>query len=369
MKIVVVDDYPLEGKTIEFLLKRDRPEVQYCGQALNGEAGEKLILRCKPDIAIVDVKMPGVDGLTLLKKIKHLLPKLNVIILSAFGEFSFVQSAIRLGACDYLLKPLNPEELYQAIDKIVATKSHTAAYKEVKKEGPEELDIPKGFIQKIREGDVPESKKQFQQLWENYLKNGEHSFREIKLMSRCVLARIFEEVVNPEDMLEDESLREEGVYLYQHFATQLPAILDMQMLKDSLLKYVESMAGIHGYHFNETGDEQIKRAKAIIEKNLGNKISLNMVAQEVYISSFYLSSLFKKRTGMNFIDYVIDRRIEKAKQLLNTTNETIEAISAQVGYGESNYFRRLFKKKVGLTPREYRRQNLRRKGQNSDVLS
>lgn len=364
----MVDDYPLEGKTIEFLLKRDRPEIQYCGQALNGETGKELILQSRANIAVVDVKMPGVDGLTLLGMMKGLLPDLNVIILSAFGDFAFVQSAIRLGACDYLLKPLNPEELYQAIDKIANAPAPAKAKEpepEEKQAGPAE--IPEELIWALKAGDVAESKERFRMLWKTYTENDQKALWETKLMSKHILTRIFEEMADDNDHQGSKPFQDEEAYLYQHYMTQLPAILDMQTLYDSLLEYIQSMAEVANHRFTEVGEEQIERAKAIIEKNIGNKLSLTMVAQEIYISSFYLSSLFKKRTGMNFIDYVIERRIEKAKQLLCTTNETIETIAAQVGYDESNYFRRIFKKKVGLTPREYRRKRMLRKNEAPDM--
>lgn len=369
LRLVVVDDYPLEGKTIEFLLRRDRPEIQYCGQALNGETGKELILQSHANIAVVDVKMPGVDGLTLLGTMKGLLPNLNVIILSAFGDFAFVQSAIRLGACDYLLKPLNPEELYQAIDKIVNAPVPAKANEPEpaeKQAGPAE--ISEELIWALKAGDVAESKERFRMLWETYTENDQKALWETKLMSKHILTRIFEEMADDNDHQGSKPFQNEEAYLYQHYMTQLPAILDMQTLYDSLLEYIQSMAEVANHRFTEVGEEQIERAKAIIEKNIGNKLSLTMVAQEIYISSFYLSSLFKKRTGMNFIDYVIERRIEKAKQMLCTTNETIETIAAQVGYDESNYFRRLFKKKVGLTPREYRRKRLLQKNESHESL-
>lgn len=354
MTLVVVDDYPLEGRTIEFLLKRERPGITYCGQALSGEEGKELILRLHPDIAIVDVKMPGTDGLQLTQELKQLSPQTRVIILSAFGDFAFVQSAIRLGACDYLLKPMSPEELYQAIDRAAPAPAPAA------EGGPSStLDIPEELINAVRAGLAPDSAAHFLTFWKSNTEDRDCSFQQSKLLSRFFLPKLLELVGGP-GAPDGELLREEGEYLCHHFSTQIPACLDMRALQDILLQYVQSLADVRNHRCHETGTEQVERAKAIIEQNISGKISLKMVSDEIFISPFYLSNLFKKRTGTNFIDYVIGRRIERSKQLLITTNDTIEEVAAKVGYDESNYFRRLFKKTVGVSPREFRRQNMTR---------
>lgn len=360
LTLVVIDDYPLEGETIEFLLKKERPDITYCGQALSGQAGKELILKYRPDIAIVDVKMPEIDGLTLTQEIRALAPETKIIITSAFGDFSFVQSAIRLGACDYLLKPMSPEELYQAIDRAAASPASAGRQTQMEQiSGGITLRIPEALIAAIQKGNSQESAEQFQDFWTRYTEGGGFSFRENKLAASYFLSQLLEQIEVP-DTSARELIQEEENYLYRHHLTQLPGCLDCGTIQKNLSDYVQSLADIRNYRFHETGDEQIERAKAIIEKNLGKKITLKMVAQEIFISPFYLSNLFKKRTGVNFIDYVIGRRIEKSKQLLLTTNDTIEVVAAQVGYDESNYFRRLFKKTVGVSPREFRRQNLSR---------
>ena len=88
---------------------------------------------------------------------------------------------------------------------------------------------------------------------------------------------------------------------------------------------------------------------------LGQEITLEAVAQKVFLSPFYLSRSFKKYTGINFLDYVSQRRIERAKTLLLTTNQTIETNSVEVRYEEVNSFRRLFRRRTGMSPSEYRR--------------
>ena len=80
---------------------------------------------------------------------------------------------------------------------------------------------------------------------------------------------------------------------------------------------------------------------------------LDEVSKELQISPYYFSKLFKKRTGSNFIEYVTNVRIEKAKELLTGSNKNIKEISMEVGYSDANYFSRAFKKNVGISPTEY----------------
>lgn len=100
----------------------------------------------------------------------------------------------------------------------------------------------------------------------------------------------------------------------------------------------------------------IESAKKIIEQNFAGDISLEQVARHVHLSSAYLSELFKKETGMSFIDYKTIIRIEYAKKLLSTPSMNISEISGKVGYSDPKYFSKLFKKITGKTIYDYRKE-------------
>ncbi|MBP5762621.1 MAG: helix-turn-helix domain-containing protein, partial [Lachnospiraceae bacterium] len=104
----------------------------------------------------------------------------------------------------------------------------------------------------------------------------------------------------------------------------------------------------------ESSNDAIEAAKKYIEKNYTLNITLEDVSREVNISSYYLSRIFKEGTGENFIDYLTKLRIEKAKELLSTTQYSMKEICAKSGYSDPNYFSKTFKKNVGVTPTEYR---------------
>lgn len=104
----------------------------------------------------------------------------------------------------------------------------------------------------------------------------------------------------------------------------------------------------------EQSSSVIDRAKHYIEARYNKDISLDDVSREVDISPYYFSKIFKEETGENFIEYVTNIRMAKAKELLLGSDLSMKEICAQVGYADPNYFSRTFKKNVGVTPTEYK---------------
>ncbi|MBU3157158.1 response regulator [Clostridium estertheticum] len=99
----------------------------------------------------------------------------------------------------------------------------------------------------------------------------------------------------------------------------------------------------------------IQTAKKYIESNYTKKITLNQVADMVFLSPSYFSIRFKKETGLNFVDYLKELRINKAKELLKRFDLKIYEIGNLVGYGDATYFANTFKNCTGMTPLKYRR--------------
>lgn len=104
----------------------------------------------------------------------------------------------------------------------------------------------------------------------------------------------------------------------------------------------------------ECSDSVVKRAMSYIGENYSRDISLDEVSREVNISPYYFSKVFKEESGENFIEYLTRIRIEKAKEMLCSSNLSIKEISIQCGYADPNYFSRIFKKQADMTPREYK---------------
>jgi Response regulator containing CheY-like receiver domain and AraC-type DNA-binding domain len=102
------------------------------------------------------------------------------------------------------------------------------------------------------------------------------------------------------------------------------------------------------------GNPIIEKACSFMNEHMKDAISLERTAQEVNVSPFYLSKLFKEEKNENFITYLTNVRMEKARSLLQEPRASVKEVSAAVGYNDQNYFSRLFRNKFGMTPTEYR---------------
>jgi DNA-binding NarL/FixJ family response regulator len=116
ISVVLVDDQDLVRTGLRMLLERD-PDIEVMGEADNGRSAVRLVQRTTPDVVLMDIRMPGVDGLEATRTIVG-DPKLNatrVVVLTTFDEDEDIQEAIRAGAAGYLLKDISPEELRRAV--------------------------------------------------------------------------------------------------------------------------------------------------------------------------------------------------------------------------------------------------------------
>lgn len=101
----------------------------------------------------------------------------------------------------------------------------------------------------------------------------------------------------------------------------------------------------------------VETAKSYIKLNLHEELKVETIASELHIDRKYLRNLFKRYTGLSTLEYLLDRRLKRAKELLETTDVSIGAIAASVGYSDQLTFSRMFKKHIGISPTEYRARN------------
>ncbi len=117
--VLIVDDEQPVIESISFMLQKYRPEIGIAGTAMSGREAIKAAEEYKPDIILIDVKMPGIDGLEALREIKRRNPNVLPILTTAYERFDIAQTAFELGVQDYILKPFSREKLINAVDAAV----------------------------------------------------------------------------------------------------------------------------------------------------------------------------------------------------------------------------------------------------------
>ena len=117
-RVVVVEDETMARKGIILTIDWSALGCVVVGEAANGEEGAALVERLSPDIVVTDVKMPRMDGVEMIAKLRENGCQAKFIILTAYSDFKYAQSALRLGVSDYLLKPLKDGELELVVRRI-----------------------------------------------------------------------------------------------------------------------------------------------------------------------------------------------------------------------------------------------------------
>ena len=145
-----------------------------------------------------------------------------------------------------------------------------------------------------------------------------------------------------------------GFAVWKDTWRQIESITEVAALDRYILSAVDECLSIINEHKQSRMSPLIIKACTIIHENLSQEISLEELSRRVEISPFYFSKLFKEETGENFIDYITMARMQMAKDLLRDQKRSIKEVSASSGYSDPNYFSKLFKKIMGLTPTEYR---------------
>ena len=117
-KILVADDEPTGLNHVCMILQKKCPQFDIIAVAENGKQALELIREKRPDILITDIKMPVMDGISLIREVKKEFPEVLSVIVSGYSDFEYAKDAIRSGVCDYLLKPLVPSDMQRLMEQL-----------------------------------------------------------------------------------------------------------------------------------------------------------------------------------------------------------------------------------------------------------
>lgn len=525
-KIMLADDEGIVIDSLKFIIEKNFKNKFIIKHAMTGRKLIELAEEFKPDIAFIDIHMPGINGIDAMKEIKKINNSTLFIVLTAYDKFNYAKEAINLGVLEYLTKPVNYKIIVEVIKKamnIVDTEKSKRSNELMIKEKLE-IVIPileSDFIYAILAGDelsknidnfinllnikqdygsimvlefgdtleegvltnpvgisissqayyskireklkdefecivgpimlnkiivfIPSSIPHLEYDNRNYIiDKARILIRELTqniqmefkigigtIMPLAELYNSYKEAINAMqnskgrvahakdhtigcDYEDDYPIKTETA-LYEMIdkgsieGTKIEANaffdwminnypeckMDIKLKVLEFILFAEQKAFLSGgmtYNFRYRKDyldtllfidnyeqlriwfldkiiqacrnvkhkkkEQelglIEKAKIYINENFYKDISLEDVSRHVDISTYYFSKLFKEETNENFIEHLTNIRIEHAKKLLQDKELSIKQICLETGYSEPNYFSRIFKKNVGITPTEYR---------------
>lgn len=261
--LLIADDEEIERRAFRMMINKNFPSIIVLEDAVNGiDLVDKLVTE-KPDITIVDINMPGLNGLEAVKEMRARGLSSKIIIRTAYSKFEYAQEALSLGAEEYILKSVKREKILAAISNCIFK--------------------------------IDKEKK-------------------------------VEEEYNRLKKLASESV---GNYIYE---TEEEQNTKINNFVNESIQYIKE-------HFKED-------------------ISLKKVAEEIHISSYYLSRLFKQELKKNFIDYITEIRMKQALKLLKEKEYLIKELSESVGYSNPTYFCKVFKSYTGKTIGEYKNNSI-----------
>ncbi len=340
-RVLVIDDQPLEGEMIELILRRERPDAVYCGQALNASDGIRMAASAQPDLIFLDIRMPGMDGLSAIAPLRAACPEAQIVMLTAFDDFSSLRSAMRAGTADYLLKPIRPADILGALDACDRKGAMQAA-----PSGGDDLPAASAALtDAVRLGDRQKAEAAAQRYLAVFGELDETNV--IHVSVRCMewASGLAAQPEQPVDGL---------TYYYQEFVRAATSAKKPDQLAGHFCEFVRKAAELYGHAAGDVAYLQVARAKEYVSEHFHEALLLSDVAQSLYLSTAYFSRLFKEKAGMTFSDYLAQVRIDHARRLLATTDLSIAEVAAAIGYQEANSFSRLFKTRTGVSPSDYR---------------
>ena len=206
--------------------------------------------------------------------------------------------------------------------------------------GQNSKPIEKQFFDLIRNGKWQEVTANVMDLIQHYEKEG----ADLLQTQQCVLELLWiaSRVLNEFGAEPDTPL-----YSFQ--------FLDFRQLRTETNYLLKQMQQSYEDHSNQMEDDKIQQIKQYIINHSDVEITLDRIAQKFDLSPIYISKLFKEQLGVNYIHFLTECRIEKAKKLMLDLEKSLKEITFEVGYHDPNYFSKVFKKMCGASPTEYRK--------------
>ena len=360
--VVIIDDEPWTREVVKHLGQWKELGLTIIGEASDGDLGLEMVRELRPDIILTDVRMPYLNGIDLVRTLRAENNNVQVIFFSGYDDSTYIRSALRLGASDYLLKPIKPNELNErlktCVEAIKKNRAEKTGANAVITEAP-------GFI------DASWAKPFYLLLTDMQLalQAGEINAVEKKLGEiRALLTQNEGETPHSSALIQvyyaimgilQRYISDSGYSVEEVFGKSNTAfVFGRDSTSAELFRYAQELLGIAVVRVSDLTRNSTKlnldMVREFVKESYARGITLEETAAHFYVTKEYLSKVFKMKFGEGFTEYVTKLRMERALRLMCEYDIAIKDIGPAVGYFDTAHFYRVFKKHFGFTPGQMR---------------
>lgn len=332
LKVLIAENEPWIRAAIVEMVESIGHDMKVVGDVTNGEEAWHMIQQLWPTVLITDIMMPEMDGLALIQRISENKIPMAIIIISGYDNFQYAQRAIAYGVNKYLLKPVNREELRNALFEVMDK------FTEIEQMNHYLMKI-QTYFDTIHDIDPTAGMKNLYKLIDDV-----KSLKHLNYGAYLSLLRIVESKI---------SALLAGIEAEHVTVTSFSGAQD-QEIRRHLGALAESWF-LHPERNKKELRQTIKFACDYIHANYRDDLTLTQMAEYSNLSISHFSSLFKRFTGESLISYINQVRVDKAKEMLRNSDDKIYLIAEQVGFSSQPYFIRVFRNMTGMSPNEYRK--------------
>lgn len=341
--VILVDDEIWALRDLESLLS-PYPHYHILASFTDSRAALDAIMSMQPDIVFTDLSMAELDGRELINELHMHLPQTAIVIVSAYRDFAVAREALNRNVIDYLLKPLSPEGVAALISRIDA---------EFAKAPPPAPSPAETFAAQLRDAAV----------------------------YTCCCVVSFPDDARPDALLRNLYSRLSGncslIWSAEPGASDRILLVSApSAMMDDVLSHMPASAGVSRMYadfsdfatmkseavvsrigsFRFAANAKVAEIQSYLAAHYAEDVNLDNLAKIFFLSKNYLCDIFRSVTGTTVMSFLIESRLAVAAHLLRTSDRSIREIADSVGYADSAYFSRAFKKLYGMSPESWRRE-------------
>lgn len=345
LKLILVDDEMWSREVVKRLIHFEQFDLTLVAEAQDGYAGLEAVRLHHPDIVITDMKMPGLNGVEFLKKLSVEFPAIKTIVMSGFEDVQYLRQAIRSRSVEYLLKPIKETDINAAIANCVDELQKAKRTRLQSNRIFADESVQRDYAQLIKALNLAIIKHQPQEA--------HHILQGLKRFAASgndaeTLMRIQEHLIH---QIQHYLVTQNIDFSYEIDEFSVDSI---EALIPRISRIYEEVLTKLAQSSTHKPDDDWLAIRDFIDQHLMYPISLDDVADKFHLSPEHVSRQFKKKTGEGITTYILRTKMERAADLILTSDFPMKTIAELVGFENVPYFYKQFNRWFACAPGEYK---------------